>query len=719
MNTIRCIAQTLFFRRPRGPRGAVLGPVLVLGMLGALLFPLAAAASGTLDQSVTTGDDNITTGFGQGFSVAQTFTAGLSGTLTEVDVLVLSDGSNPLTVKVEGVNGDGSPNDGNVLSTATIAAANVPGGGAWLAVPVSTASTKGTKYAVVLIYGKGNANWFMSNASYGGGHDFFNDGSGWKSFASFFDQNFLFKTFVTTPPVATSTSMSNASVDYGATSVPLTAQVNAAQTVSEGSVTFSVFTNGGQAVGTAASANVSSSGQANVTYALPNGTAIGSYKIVASYHDALDAVANFTDSQASSQLMVLDNLAPTTTASFGSYTVGSWTNQAVTVTLSATDNPNPGGSGVAATYSAIDTPGCIATAGGVASCNPYTGAFSVSANGSHTLTYFSVDNAGNIEAANTASIEIDTIAPTATPTLSGQLGSDGWYVGPVTATWHWADNQGGSGLTSSCPATSTYSAPDSATAGMSAGCLDVAGNMGTSSVSFKLDTTAPTITAQISPAQPASTGWYNQATGAPSVSFSCSDATSGIPVGTCPAAHSFGEGANQSYSASVKDDAGNSASAGVTAVKVDLTAPTVTYSSNSGTYSVDQQVNITCAASDSLSGVASNTCQNVSGPAYSFALGVHSYSATAIDIAGNTGKGATSFTIVVTPGSLQTVISRFSTDPSVTASLQQDVTFIVTAANANAKAGAVQGFVHLVQAQTGKSLTSAQATPLITLAQAL
>jgi hypothetical protein len=238
-------------------------------------------------------------------------------------------------------------------------------------------------------------------------------------------------------------------------------------------------------------------------------------------------------------------------------------------------------------------------------------------------------------------------------------------------------------------------------------------------VSFKYDATPPTITAQLNPAQPTSTGWYNQATGAPTVSFTCSDATSGIPAGTCPAAYTFGEGANQSYSASVNDAAGNSASAGVTGINVDLTAPTVTYSGNAGTYTVDQQVTITCAAADSLSGVASTTCQNVSGAAYSFGLGAHTYSATATDKAGNTGKGTTSFTVTVTSSSLQTLANRFCTDPSVAASLDQDVIDILQAPNANAKVGALQGFTHLVQAQTGKSLTSAQADTLITLANAL
>jgi hypothetical protein len=117
--------------------------------------------------------------------------------------------------------------------------------------------------------------------------------------------------------------------------------------------------------------------------------------------------------------------------------------------------------------------------------------------------------------------------------------------------------------------------------------------------------------------------------------------------------------------------------------------------------------------------MASTTSQTINGPAYSFGLRTHSYSATATHTAGNQGNGATSFTVTVTPSSLQPLVNGFCTDPSVAASLDQDVTNIATAPNANAKAGALQGFTSLVLAQTGKSLTGAQANTLITLANAL
>jgi uncharacterized protein YjiK len=86
----------------------------------------------------------------------------------------------------------------------------------------------------------------------------------------------------------------------------------------------------------------------------------------------------------------------------------------------------------------------------------------------------------------------------------------------------------------------------------------------------------------------------------------------------------------------------------------DVTAPTVTYAGNAGTYTVDQQINIACTATDELagSGIASTTCANIVGPAAGFGLGVHPFSATATDNAGNIGSGSGSFTVTVTPASL-------------------------------------------------------------------
>src|SRR6185437_14477307 len=94
-------------------------------------------------------------------------------------------------------------------------------------------------------------------------------------------------------------------------------------------------------------------------------------------------------------------------------------------------------------------------------------------------------------------------------------------------------------------------------------------------------------------------------------------------------------------------------------VDVDRTAPTVTYTGNHGSYALLANVAMTCTAADNLSGVASTTCANVSGAAWTFGAGTHTFSATATDAAGNTGSGTTSFTVTVTAHDLCTLTGDF------------------------------------------------------------
>src|SRR5207302_1092078 len=125
----------------------------------------------------------------------------------------------------------------------------------------------------------------------------------------------------------------------------------------------------------------------------------------------------------------------------------------------------------------------------------------------------------------------------------------------------------------------------------------------------------------------------------------CIDALSGIA--SCASPATLKEGTAQSATGTATDKAGNTASATVSGISVDKTAPSVTYSGNAGTYTIDQQVNITCAASDNLSGVASTTCQNVSVAASALGAGTRTYTAQATDKAGNVGSASATVTVVV------------------------------------------------------------------------
>lgn len=172
------------------------------------------------------------------------------------------------------------------------------------------------------------------------------------------------------------------------------------------------------------------------------------------------------------------------------------------------------------------------------------------------------------------------------------------------------------------------------------------------SVSFvtspvRVDLKPPTITAAAT-TPPARNGWY---TGNVTVRFTCAD-TGGSGVADCPGDQVLSkQGVVSSEFRYALDVAGNkSDTSNIVSVRIDKTAPTVGYKGNLGSYAPAQTVDIRCEAMDRESGVASSTCVDVRGPASSFGPGTHRFSATATDVAGNTGVGSTSFTVVALPG---------------------------------------------------------------------
>jgi hypothetical protein len=132
---------------------------------------------------------------------------------------------------------------------------------------------------------------------------------------------------------STTTLASNASIIFSpnAQNVPLTATVTSpAGTVNEGSVTFEVL-QGSTLIGTATANNVSN-GSVSVAYALPAGTPVGTYTIVASYHDSQ---GNFKDSSDNTHTLIVSAASTTTTASDASPTYSTST-QNVLLTASVT-----------------------------------------------------------------------------------------------------------------------------------------------------------------------------------------------------------------------------------------------------------------------------------------------------------------------------------------------------------------------------------------------
>jgi HYR domain/PKD domain len=167
------------------------------------------------------------------------------------------------------------------------------------------------------------------------------------------------------------------------------------------------------------------------------------------------------------------------------------------------------------------------------------------------------------------------------------------------------------------------------------------------------------------------------------------------------------------------DASGNAATASFTVTVRDTIAPVVSYSGNAASYSADQLVDIRCTATDGGSGVASTTCAGITGPAYSFALGTNTFSATATDAAGNIGRGSASFAVIASAASLQDLVSRFCTNAGVADGLNAKLAAAAKAPNANPRAGQLGAFENQVRAQRGKALTAEQADTLLRLVAAL
>ena len=139
---------------------------------------------------------------------------------------------------------------------------------------------------------------------------------------------------------------------------------------------------------------------------------------------SVDVAGNIETPHTTVSFTVTDSIAPATMSDAQT----TYTDSA-TITLTAADNP--GGSGVESTHYILD--GGTETTGTVVT---------VSTAGSHTLEFWSVDVAGNVETPHT------TVSFTVTDSIAPATASDAQfaYVDSATITLTAADNPGGSGV---------------------------------------------------------------------------------------------------------------------------------------------------------------------------------------------------------------------------------------------------------------------------------
>ncbi|WP_158082111.1 OmpL47-type beta-barrel domain-containing protein [Paenibacillus ferrarius] len=184
----------------------------------------------------------------------------------------------------------------------------------------------------------------------------------------------------------------------------------------------------------------------------------------------------------------VDTTAPTTTDDAPK----NWVNKDVTITLKSTDS----GSGVDATFYKVDS---VAQQKG--------NSVNITDEGEHTLIYWSIDNAGNIEAQHTATVKIDKTVPVSITSVSPAApnGSNGWYTSDVTVGLAVYDNLSGVASTEYQVNDGAWTAYAGSIPAFGEGVhkvnyrsTDQAGNVEkTQTIEFKVDKTAPILNVQL------------------------------------------------------------------------------------------------------------------------------------------------------------------------------------------------------------------------------
>jgi len=228
----------------------------------------------------------------------------------------------------------------------------------------------------------------------------------------------------------------------------------------------------------------------------------------------------------------------------------------------------------------------------------------------------------------------DATPPVITPAIVGTLGANGWYVSDVTISWTVSDAESAITSQSGCDPVTINADTVETTLTCSAAS---AGGTGNQSVTVKRDATAPTIIGSASPA-PNAAGWSNTDV---TVSFTCADPLSG--VASCgPNQTLSSDGAALSASGTATDQAGNTASAVVSGIKLDKTAPTLAPVVSPNPIVLGGSATVSSGAADALSGLASQSC----GPLDSSTVGAKTVTCTATDAAGNTASASASYNVI-------------------------------------------------------------------------
>ncbi|MGZ4308156.1 MAG: OmpL47-type beta-barrel domain-containing protein [Gaiellaceae bacterium] len=217
---------------------------------------------------------------------------------------------------------------------------------------------------------------------------------------------------------------------------------------------------------------------------------------------------------------------PTTTASVSPTNpngLNGWYVTAPTVTLTATAGDLP----VASTHYSID--------GGPD--QTYTGPFSISTDGSHTVSYYSVDTDGNAETPQSITVKVDLNNPTSSATITPAI-HNGWYASPtVTLTGNDGSGSGIDHISYKIDGEASWHTYTGPLSGFSTGnhfvqfqATDVAGRVESSVnlIAFKADSDKPTVTIT----RPADGASYKLGQ-VVNANYKCADKLTGSGIDSC------------------------------------------------------------------------------------------------------------------------------------------------------------------------------------------
>ncbi|MBO9666462.1 MAG: hypothetical protein J7501_06570 [Bdellovibrio sp.] len=346
------------------------------------------------------------------------------------------------------------------------------------------------------------------------------------------------------------------------------------------------------------------------------------------------------------------------------------TNQlTATFSLTATDS---GGAGVAGYRCQMDS-------GTWAGCSsPYVSVLSA---GTHTLRAQALDVAGNVSSIQSYSWTIDTTAPvisiTSKPSVITNSQSASFSFGATDsgggAVSSYECSLDGAGF-SACTSSKNYSSLSEGSHTFQVRALDSAGNIGLpASYTWTTDLTAPVLTIGVTPG--AITGSSNanftfsatDSGGGSVASYQCKLDSSAYANCTSPVSYSgLAEGSHTFY-VKVTDSAGNTSVASSYTWNINLTAPSLSITSNpqSITNQTTASFGFTATASGG-SGIASYQCKLDSGSysicssplSYSsLGQGSHTFYVTATDTVGNTSVAVSYTWSIDTTGPTTTLSS--------------------------------------------------------------